>query len=61
MFALKWLLIAASVAMFGTAAGVVGYDVYLAFQFQRLVALAGGSRCRYDSPGGGPPMPTRFV
>jgi hypothetical protein len=37
MFALKWLLTAASVAMFGTAAGVVGYDVYLAFQLQRLV------------------------
>ena len=33
MFALRWLLMAASVAMFGTAAGVVGYDVYLAWQF----------------------------
>ena len=37
MFALKWLLMAASVAMFGTAAGVVGYDVYLAMQFQNLM------------------------
>ena len=37
MFALKWLLMAASVAMFGTAAGVVGYDVYLAMQFQKLM------------------------
>src|SRR5579872_1777581 len=37
MFALKWLLMAAGVAMFGTAAGVVGYDVYLAMQFQRLM------------------------
>src|SRR5579863_1338109 len=38
MFALKWLLMAAGVAMFGTAAGVVAYDVYLAMQFQRLIA-----------------------
>jgi regulator of protease activity HflC (stomatin/prohibitin superfamily) len=37
MFALRWLLMAASVAMFGTAAGVVGYDVYLAWQFQKLM------------------------
>jgi regulator of protease activity HflC (stomatin/prohibitin superfamily) len=37
MFALKWLLMAAGVAMFGTAAGVVAYDVYLAMQFQRLI------------------------
>jgi regulator of protease activity HflC (stomatin/prohibitin superfamily) len=37
MFALKWLLMAVAVAMFGTAAGVVGYDVYLAMQFQKLM------------------------
>jgi regulator of protease activity HflC (stomatin/prohibitin superfamily) len=37
MFALKWLLMAVGVALFGTAAGVVGYDVYLAIQFQRLM------------------------
>jgi len=37
MFALKWLLMAAGVAMFGTAAGVVAYDVYLAMQFQKLI------------------------
>jgi regulator of protease activity HflC (stomatin/prohibitin superfamily) len=37
MLALKWLLMAASVAMFGTAAGAVGYDVYLAMQFQKLM------------------------
>ena len=37
MFALKWLLMAAGFAMFGTAAGVVAYDVYLAMQFQRLM------------------------
>ena len=37
MFALKWLLMAAGVAMFGAAAGVVAYDVYLAMQFQKLM------------------------
>jgi regulator of protease activity HflC (stomatin/prohibitin superfamily) len=37
MFALKWLLMAAGVAMFGTAAGVVAYDVYLAMKFQKLM------------------------
>jgi regulator of protease activity HflC (stomatin/prohibitin superfamily) len=37
MFALKWLLMTMGVAMFGTAAGVVGYDVYLAMQFHRLM------------------------
>ena len=37
MFALKWLLMAAGAAMFGTASGVVGYDVYLAMQFQKLM------------------------
>ena len=37
MFALRWLLMAAGFAMFGTAAGVVAYDVYLAMQFQRLM------------------------
>jgi hypothetical protein len=37
MLALKWLLMSASVAIFGTAAGVVGYDVYLAMQFHRLM------------------------
>ena len=37
MFVMKWLLMAAGIAMFGTAAGVVAYDVYLAMQFQRLM------------------------
>jgi regulator of protease activity HflC (stomatin/prohibitin superfamily) len=37
MFALKWLLMAVGIAIFGTAAGVVAYDVYLAMQFQRLM------------------------
>lgn len=37
MLILKWLLMVAGVAMFGTAAGVVAYDVYLATQFQKLM------------------------
>jgi hypothetical protein len=37
MLALRWLLMAAGVAMFGTAVGVVAYDVYLAMQFQKLM------------------------
>jgi regulator of protease activity HflC (stomatin/prohibitin superfamily) len=37
MFAIKWLLMAVGFVMFGTAAGVVGYDVYLAIQFQKLM------------------------
>lgn len=37
MVALRWLLTVAGVAMFGTAAGVVVYDVYLAMQFQKLI------------------------
>ena len=37
MLALRWLLMAAGVAMFGTAAGVVAYDVYLAMQFQKVM------------------------
>jgi regulator of protease activity HflC (stomatin/prohibitin superfamily) len=38
MMSLKWFLEAVSVLMFGSAAGVVGYDVYLAIQFQRLMS-----------------------
>ena len=37
MFAMKWLLMAAGFLMFGTAASVVAYDVYLAMQFQKLM------------------------
>ncbi len=52
MIALKWLLAAAGIAMFGAAAGVVAYDVYLAMQFQELMiwgqrgaaGMAGASR-----------------
>jgi regulator of protease activity HflC (stomatin/prohibitin superfamily) len=37
MLALRWLLMAAGVAMFGTSVGMVAYDVYLAMQFQKLM------------------------
>jgi len=65
MFALKWLLMAAGVAMFGTAAGVVAYDVYLAMQFQKLIgsgepgaaeprSLAAGPASLLGEPAGSP-------
>lgn len=55
MLAMKWLLMAVGAAMFGTAAGVVAYDVYLAMQFQKLMRSgepgaaekAGASRPNY--------------
>jgi hypothetical protein len=56
MFALKWLLMAAGVAMFGTAAGVVAYDVYLAMQFQKLM----GSGEAGAAGKAGPCRPIRF-
>jgi hypothetical protein len=34
----KYLMIAGAFAMFGTTAGVVGYDVWLATRLQRLLA-----------------------
>ncbi|MGH9680736.1 MAG: hypothetical protein ACRD4Y_12365 [Candidatus Acidiferrales bacterium] len=37
MFLLRWLMMGAGAAIFGTSAGVVAYDVYLAVQFQRLM------------------------
>lgn len=37
MWTLEWLLKIAGIAVFGSAASVVGYDVYLAHQFQRLM------------------------
>lgn len=33
----KYLLIASALAMFGTAAGIVGYDVWLATRLQQLL------------------------
>jgi len=39
MIVLKWFLMAAGAAMFGSTASVVAYDVYLAMQFQRLMGL----------------------
>lgn len=58
MVALKWLLMVAGVAMFGTAAGVVAYDVYLSMQFQKLMnsgesGAAGQARPRRPSFGQG--------
>src|SRR3984893_11501622 len=54
MFALKRLLMAAGVAMFGTAAGVVAYDVYLAMQFQKL--LGSGEPGAAGEPGARRPI-----
>src|SRR5882724_4642922 len=34
---LKFLLLGLSFALFGTAAGLVGYDVWIAYQFRRLL------------------------
>ena len=52
MFALRWLLMAAGVAMFGTAAGVVGYDVYLAIQFQKLMRSEEPGETGKEGPSG---------
>jgi regulator of protease activity HflC (stomatin/prohibitin superfamily) len=57
MLALKWLLMYASVAIFGTAAGVVGYDVYLAIQFHRLI----GSGEPGAAEKAGPRRPMRWL
>jgi regulator of protease activity HflC (stomatin/prohibitin superfamily) len=57
MFALKWLLMAAGIAMFGTAARVVAYDVYLAMQFQRLM----GSGEPGAAEKAGPSRPIRWT
>lgn len=53
MFALKWLLMAAGIVMFGTAAGVVAYDVYLAVQFQKVLGsweAGAAERARRSQP-----------
>jgi regulator of protease activity HflC (stomatin/prohibitin superfamily) len=52
MFALKWLLMAAGVAMFGTAAGVVAYDVYLAMQFHKLLGSGEPGAAEKAGPSG---------
>ena len=46
MVLLKWLLMSAGFAMFGTAAGLVGYDVYLAMQFQKLMRMGEAEAAR---------------
>jgi hypothetical protein len=37
MLALKYLLMILGVALFGSAAGLVGYDIFLAMQVRRLL------------------------
>jgi hypothetical protein len=37
MILLKYISIGLSLALFGTAAGFVGYDVWIAFQLRRLL------------------------
>ncbi len=54
MLAMKWLLMAVGVAMFGTAAGVVAYDVYLAMQFQKL--MGSGELGAVDEAGASRPI-----
>ena len=55
MLAMKWLLMAAGVLLFGTAAGLVAYDVYLAMQFHRLMGSGEPGAARKP----GPPAPIR--
>jgi regulator of protease activity HflC (stomatin/prohibitin superfamily) len=50
MLALKYLLWAVSFALFGSAAGLVGYDVWIALQLRRLLG-------RGAEPGGSVPPP----
>jgi regulator of protease activity HflC (stomatin/prohibitin superfamily) len=61
MFALKWLLMAAGVAMFGSAAGVVAYDVYLAMQFQRLMGSGEPGAAEKAGFPAGPARPRRPI
>ena len=56
MLLLKYLLIAAGVGMFGGAAGVVAYDIYLAAQLRRLLARGAGP----FEPAPGPERPIRW-
>ena len=53
MIALKWLLMAVGIAIFGSAAGMVAYDVYLATQFQKLMALGQAGAAEKAGPLGG--------
>ncbi len=56
MLLLKFLLIAVGVGMFGGAAGVVAYDIYLAAQLRRLLARGAGP----FEPAPGPERPIRW-
>ena len=44
MLLLKYLLMIAGLALFGSAAALVAYDVYLAAQLRRLLAGEGSGR-----------------
>jgi len=46
MLALRWLLMAVGVGLFGTAAGIVAYDVYLAVRFQKLLGAGESGAAR---------------
>lgn len=50
MLALRWLLMAVGVGLFGTAAGIVAYDVYLAMQFQKLLGAGEAGAARPAGP-----------
>ena len=50
MLALRWLLMAVGVGLFGTAAGIVAYDVYLAMQFQKLLGAGEAGVARPAGP-----------
>ena len=67
MLLLKYLMLAAGFALFGTAAGVIGYDVWVATQLQRLLrrredsaSAAGEANIPTELPGAGAlPRPLR--
>ncbi len=56
MLILKYLLMVASILLFGTAAGLVGYDVWLAYELQNLLRRKKGPEIR---PAAGEPLAGR--
>jgi len=61
MLFLRFLLIAIGVGLFGSASGVIAYDIYLAAQLRRLLgrkAQEGGSEAGEKAPG--PLAPVRW-
>jgi regulator of protease activity HflC (stomatin/prohibitin superfamily) len=57
MLMLKWLLIAAGIAGFGTAAGLIAYDVYLATRFHKVMGAGEPGAVRES----GPSRPVRWA